>query len=264
MLTSKKDALRRLKSLCDAGEDLTSFVGFDDSKFVKWRRDVRVAINDIFGQTRGHLKEFEEQIQLGEFDTEVFAIERSLPILQSMRDEVNEWPSDTRSGVLVKANTTPKLVTQKKRVFVVHGHDEEMKQAIARVLEQLGLEPVILHEQPDKQRTIIEKFTNYADVCFAIILLSPDDFGFPKNTSHLRAKSRSRQNVILELGYFLGKLGREKVLVIYREDTDFEMPNDYSGVLCTPYDTGSQWKLKLVQELQACNIYVDANKLIKK
>jgi hypothetical protein len=99
-----------------------------------------------------------------------------------------------------------------KRVFVVHGHDEGMRESVARVLTRLGLKPVILHEQPDRGRTIIEKFHEHSDVGFAVVLLSPDDTGYSTTAGADTAKPRARQNVILELGFFLGRLGRENVV----------------------------------------------------
>jgi len=148
------------------------------------------------------------------------------------------------------------------KVFVVHGHDEDMKLSAARVLEQLGLDPIILHEKPDKGRTIIEKFSDYTDVGFAVVLLSPDDLGYQKGVSSDKAKPRARQNVILELGFFLGKLGRDHVLTLYRKTDNFEMPSDYDGVIYTPFDGTENWKFKLVRELKAAGYDVDANALI--
>src|SRR4030042_1958076 len=142
-----------------------------------------------------------------------------------------------------------------KRVFIVHGHDEGMKQAVARILEKLGLEPIILHEQPNQGRTIIEKFTDYSDVGFAIVLLSPDDICYPKELRN-EVRPRARQNVIFELGFFIGKLGRNRVLALYRESKDFEMPSDYSGVLYNTFDNMGQWRLQVVQELKACGYNV--------
>ena len=154
------------------------------------------------------------------------------------------------------------------RIFVVHGHDKEMELEAKLVLSQLGLEPVVLHDLPDKGRTIIEKFTDYADVQFAVVLLSPDDVGCPTinsgKGSELKLRPRARQNVILELGFFLGKLGRQNVLAINREVDGFDLPSDYSGVLFKPYDKAGKWKLDLVQELQEAGYKVDANNLIKK
>ncbi len=143
------------------------------------------------------------------------------------------------------------------RIFIVHGHDEEIKQATARLLEKLGFDAVILHEQPDKNRTLIEKFTEYADVGFAVVLLTPDDMGYATSSSLQTPKHRARQNVVLELGYFLGKLGRDRVFVLYREVPDFEMPSDYTGVLYTPYDTAGAWKYKLAKELKQSGYDVD-------
>jgi len=150
------------------------------------------------------------------------------------------------------------------KIFIVHGHDEEIKHAVARTVEKINFTPVILHEQPNKGRTIIEKFEDYSDVNFAIILLSPDDIAYPKDKSPEDKKIRARQNVIFELGFFVGKLGREHVFILYREEHDFEFPSDYSGICYTPYDSKGQWQFNLIRELVSCGYNVDANKLIRK
>jgi predicted nucleotide-binding protein len=139
------------------------------------------------------------------------------------------------------------------KVFVVHGHAEDMKQAAARILTKLGLDPIILHEQPNQGRTIIEKFENYAEVGFAVVLLSGDDMAYPADVAHSQAKPRprARQNVVLELGFFLGKLGRGRVCPLYKKADDFELPSDIQGVLYMPYDAAGSWCFSLVQELSA-------------
>jgi predicted nucleotide-binding protein len=145
------------------------------------------------------------------------------------------------------------------RVFVVHGHNDEMKQSVARTLEKLGLKPIILHEQPNQGRTVMEKFIDYTDVGFAVVLLSPDDLAYSKEKSHKEATTRARQNVIFELGFFLGKLGRTHVAALYQKDDKFELPSDYSGVLYIPYDTVGHWRYQLAGKLQACG-YKEADK----
>jgi len=150
------------------------------------------------------------------------------------------------------------------KIFIVHGHDEEMKQAVARTVEKIDLKPIILHEQPNKGRTIIEKFEDYSDLNFAIILLSPDDIAYSKNKPQEDKEFRARQNVIFELGFFVGKLGREHVFILCKEEENFEIPSDYSGICYTPYDNKGQWRFDLIGELNSCGYNVDANKLIGK
>ena len=91
-----------------------------------------------------------------------------------------------------------------------------MKQTIIRTFEKLDLNPIILHEQPNGGKTIIEKFLDYSDVCFAIVLLSPDDLAYPKDKPSKEARLRTRQNVIFELGFFIDKLGRQHVVSFFR------------------------------------------------
>lgn len=153
-------------------------------------------------------------------------------------------------------------VVSSNRIFVVHGRDETMKQSVARTLEQLGLEPIILHERPSRGKTVIEKVFGYSDVSFAVVLLSPDDMAYPKRGSPKNARARARQNVIFELGFFLGRLGRDRVVALYQKARKFELPSDYSGVLYILFDQSGSWQLALVNELKASGFNVDANRLL--
>jgi hypothetical protein len=149
-----------------------------------------------------------------------------------------------------------------KDIFIVHGHDEAMKAKAARTLEKLGLAPIILHEKPNQGRTIIEKFSDYSAVGFAVVLLSPDDVGRLRSAPPDALRPRARQNVIFELGFFLGRLGRDRVLALYAPTEDFELPSDYSGVLFVPFDPSGRWQFDLVKELKAADYDVDANVLL--
>jgi predicted nucleotide-binding protein len=144
------------------------------------------------------------------------------------------------------------------RVFVVHGHDEEAKQAVARCIEKLGLEAVILHEQPNQGRTIIEKFEDYAGVGFAVVLLTPDDVGAAR-ADQANLRPRARQNVVLELGFFIGRLGRQRVCALHRGDV--ELPSDLSGVLWLDLDRAGAWRLRLAREMKEAGLDVDLNRL---
>lgn len=144
-------------------------------------------------------------------------------------------------------------------VFLVHGRDEEMKNIVARFIERCNLRPIVLSEQPDQGRTIIEKFEQEANVGFAVILLSPDDVGglAASPGTETQLQTRARQNVILELGYFLGRLGRPRVCAIMRGDV--EVPSDFSGVVYTPFSSDEGWKIKLARELKSAGLEVDLN-----
>lgn len=145
-------------------------------------------------------------------------------------------------------------------VFLVHGHDEAVIHETARLLERLGLDLTILREQPNSGRTIIEKFVDYSDVGFAVVLITGDDRGGAKSVAFEEQKLRARQNVILELGFFLGKLGRSRVCALYQEDV--EIPSDYNGVLFLPLDRAGAWRLSLARELKAAGLDIDMNKAV--
>ena len=111
-------------------------------------------------------------------------------------------------------------------------------------------------EQASQGSTIIEKFETHANVSFAIALLTPDDAG-SLDSETAAPRPRARQNVIFELGYFIGRLGRKNVCALTKGEV--EIPSDYSGVVYVPLDAGEGWKIGLVKELKAAGLSVDAN-----
>nr|WP_232118093.1 nucleotide-binding protein [Luteimonas sp. XNQY3] len=152
------------------------------------------------------------------------------------------------------ASTIPVPVpaTPNHRVFIVHGHDEAMKLAVSDFVRAIGLDPVILADQPNGGRTVIEKFEKNADVGYAIILLSPDDYN-PGGR-----QSRARQNVVLEWGYFIGRLGRSHVCALKRGDV--ELPSDIIGMVWESFDDHGGWKRRLIKEIIEAGIAIDARK----
>jgi predicted nucleotide-binding protein len=153
----------------------------------------------------------------------------------------------------------PSPTSNTGKVFIVHGHDHGVKEAVARFVENLGLEPIILHEQPNEGRTVIEKFEEHAVADFAIVLFTPDDIGHSTKKPD-EAKPRARQNVVLELGYFMGKLSRKRVALLQVSD-DIEIPSDYVGVLYLPLDGAGAWKFLLAKEMSAGGMSIDMNKI---
>lgn len=164
--------------------------------------------------------------------------------------------SGTRAEEKLSAQTLPKS----NSVFLVHGHDEGAKHAVARFLEQLQITPVILQEQINRGMTVIEKFEEFASRAgFAVVLMTPDDFGYAVGNEGAK-KYRPRQNVVLELGFFVSKLGREKTLVLTKGDV--EMPSDVMGLVYEPMDRTDGWKIRLARELKAAGFKIDMNQVI--
>jgi len=152
-----------------------------------------------------------------------------------------------------------KLFENNKKVFIVHGHDNEAKNETARLTEKLGLETIILHEQPSMGNTIIEKIEQYTDVGFAIVLYTPCDIGYAKTKTKTEARNRARQNVVFEHGYLMGKLGRSRVCALVKGDV--ETPGDISGIVYTVMDKAGAWCYELIDNMKAVGYELDKNKI---
>ncbi|RKS94897.1 putative nucleotide-binding protein with TIR-like domain [Flavobacterium limicola] len=183
-------------------------------------------------------------------------ISNKVTFLERLFDKVDLLKSDVEEALIVKSTKT--VHSSNKNIFIVHGHNMAVQQSVARNLEKLGLNPIILSEQPNAGNTVIEKFEANSDVGFAVILLTDDDEG--KSKTEIDLKSRARQNVVLELGYFIGRLGRKRVLPLYTENV--ELPSDIHGLLYIPIDKADTWKFALVRELKKAGYDVDANSIL--
>lgn len=166
---------------------------------------------------------------------------------------------DYKTYVLAQGRSELKIIrTISSKVFIVHGHDGEARETVARFLANIHLEPIILHEQANRGRTVIEKVEANSDVGFAVVLLTPDDLGRAKNDTEL--EPRARQNVLLELGYFIAKLGRENVCALKRGEV--LIPSDFAGVVWTEMDSAGAWKTALGKELQAAGHQINWNEVM--
>ena len=187
----------------------------------------------------------------------------------------------------MEAKTTPTIPLRpsgaKNKIFIVHGTDYSPVNELKAILEEAGLKPIILHEQPSKGMTIIEKLEKYSDVGFTFIILTPDDFGVDKKEirkivgsfigkencsledyrnwikTHSKAglidevmaslKERARQNVVLEFGYFMGRLSREKICCLYKGD--IELPSDMQGICYVHFNRSvNEVKSMILNELK--------------
>ncbi len=175
--------------------------------------------------------------------------EQFTPLLDSL-----EFGQPSTSGKIVQNTTTP--ARNKRKVFIVHGRDNETKQEVSRFVEKLGLEAIILHEQASSGMTIIEKIEHYSnDADFALVLYTPCDYGKGRHESNIKPKQRARQNVIFEHGYLMAKLGRQNVCSLVKGD--IETPNDLSGVVYVAQDEFGAWKNEVIKELRACGYSIN-------
>lgn len=224
-----------------------------------------------------------ESIYYHEYESHIWSNFWGDDNIKDYKDQIkrlnNHMQGDIERSDLFKCNAeTPaelsKVIIREQPVlsndiFIVHGHNEEMKQAVARVVTKLGLNPIILHEQPNGGKTIIEKFEcNAADISFAIILLSADDMagavrdikGVKDDNLRDSLEMRARQNVVYEMGYFTGKLGRSNVFYLLQEGV--AKPGDLDGIVYTSYDTAMAWRFELVKELKNAGYRVSADQVL--
>lgn len=237
----------------------------------------------------------------------VLASRMGLDVYKSIRnsDELRELREIISGTALLKGivENVPQVVVKKpkipkkrsNRVFIVHGRDFKPVKDLKTILVNLGLKPIVLHEQPSGSRTVIEKLEKYSNVSYAFVILTPDDVGyFQKDVEHLFAskekkhpvlldippfvknhifgevhnnigeffsllKERARQNVVLELGYFMAHLGRGRVCCLYKGDIDY--PSDIRGIVTIPFKKSvKEVKGKIITELRGAKFDLNSKK----
>lgn len=171
-------------------------------------------------------------------------------IKEIFKNYLEEMKEETEDAKIKEKNKIADL----KKVFIVHGHNSELKETVARLLEHQGITPIILHEQSNRGATIIEKIETNSNVQIAICLFTADDFG--RNKDELKESMRARQNVVFETGYFIGRLNRENIIII--SDDNIETPSDLQGIL---YTDSKDWKLSVLKELSDKGYPIDISKI---
>lgn len=174
------------------------------------------------------------------------------------KEVFKESKNKMKSGYKSKP-ATKKTIMDKSKVFIVHGHDDLAKEEVARFIEKLNLSPIILHEQASSGKTIIEKIEEYSNVGFGVVLYTPCDLGSSKKDRE-NLKFRARQNVVFEHGYLMGKIGRNNVCALVKDEV--ETPNDISGVVYVPMDYHKAWQVAIAKEMRNSGYDIDMNLVI--
>ena len=263
---TKKRAVQRLEDLRSQGMLIDPKDGLS-RQLKKWTESVDSAFIHIFGEeSRQHLRlpggyTITPSGISDYLDTMVSLVDSNLEELEAFwdDDEIIESALTEKTQTSSQISYVSNGEKFEKKVFVVHGHDEASRESVARFLENLGFEAIILHEQSDSGRTIIEKIEDHSGVSFAVVLMTPDDLGAVK-TETQELKPRARQNVIFELGFFVGRLGRKNVCAL--KSPEVETPSDYEGVVYTKLDASEGWKLKLIRELKSAGFKFDTDAAI--
>lgn len=187
---------------------------------------------------------------------------QTIALIKNDIDNLSTFKSDSDRLLHKKiqksiANLYRQVLDENKKIFIVHGRNLQMRDAVCSALGRLKLDPVILENEHNSGSTIIEKFLRNAEDCgFAIVLFSADDLCKLVN-SKSEFRYRVRQNVVLELGFFLCKIGRKNILILHEMDIDIEQPTDFSGIVYEGFDQNGAWKTKLTRELKSAGIYID-------
>ncbi len=273
LIVSREDFIQKLEERIQEGEKILKFnistqSDFDNSRdaFNQWNdynsEYLKQSFNNEYNEYK---KRYDDCTMLigfgknrqgpqGKLLTFKESVEAKLSNLKQLLGKADLLKSSMGKSNANEVETS----TKTNKIFIVHGHNDHIKIDVARTLEKLGLQPVILSEQPNQGQTVIEKFELHSDVGFAVVLLTADDLGRVKTSD--KDKYRARQNVIIEMGYFIGKLGRSNVFPMYEDGV--ELPSDLHGILYNSIDEAKTWKFKLVKELTAAGYQVDANKIL--
>lgn len=253
-------AIALLRRQIESGNRISQASPIDEGEFEQWQLVTKNVLEKSFGTNSSNVTDFENagKLYFATSGTDWQAHYRNRLALQVPRliglAELIETEEQLNSGSLPQAHSVG-VVPSGHGIFLVHGHNEAALQAVARFLEKLKQQVIVLREQPNRGQTIIEKFEAYSNVGFTVVLLTADDEVLGSNGGP--AVKRARQNVVFELGYFIGRLGRNRVCALY--EPNVELPSDYSGVLYHELDSRGSWQLSLARELRAAGLPVDMN-----
>lgn len=243
-----EDALKKIDELLKTGDGFTydnfavkgeyGYPSHYQPEWIAWRARVRGAIGGLFAETSAPVQmvEASARLQVIGNGSDKFELAKShlMGALQAAREVLKDDTFGEISGGPAKGP-----LTASNRVFIVHGHDDAAKAELEAIVSEMGLDPVVLHRQPDGGRTVIEKFEEYADVGYAFVMLTPDEVAYlaadESKPDNERAKEyRARPNVIFEFGYFVGRLGRSRTCCLYKSPV--ALPSDVNGVIYKRFD----------------------------
>ncbi len=264
-MDSENDLLEQLKeegqgftwdSFCYPNEDFPGEYGGDDKpEWLAWKTRAFNTISRIASESSPALTLAKQGLAVATRGNGPDKFERAkATLLKGIELALSSLQEDSY-GEIKKPESSNKSSVLSNKVFVVHGHDSALKTDVERFLREVGLEPIVLHRQPDQGATVIEKFEKHSDVGYAFILLTPDEIAYLASKELLpdgerSTEYRARPNVIFEFGYFVGKLGRKRVCALVKGDVS--VPSDLAGLVYKAVDDSlDPLAYSIIRELKA-------------
>lgn len=253
------DLTRKLELL---DQQIIDAKGGQPANFEAWKQKTEVVLRNVLGKDSPILESFQENryhpsmwTERTDFAPYVRAgVQRAISMLESAKVEL-ELQDELAAAIEPAGGDPDTKPAAGREIFIVHGHDDARKHEVARLLKGLtGEEPIILHEQPDMGRVLLEKFEQTAArTGFAVIIATGDDVG--RAVGNTDERLRARQNVVFEMGFFFGALGRERTSVLL--DPEVEEPGDVDGLVYVPLDSAGGWKSTLARNIEAAGIEIE-------
>lgn len=274
LIMQKKYARKKILSQIQKGNIIDEMVVADDEDLVEYIKEIRnwnsyneelllrMFTNDSIKKEytanlfhSGSYDDFNDKV-----DHYTDILREEIGRLESILGKLELIPADSSTSTTEDVPMEKELSNSSSDIFIVHGHDEALKETVARLIMKLGFNPIILHEKASSGKTIIEKIEKHSNVTYAVVLLTPDDVGNVASKSQ-SLSPRARQNVVFEFGYFIGLLNRDKTCALKKGG--IEIPSDWHGIVYIDVDKDRNWNISLAKEFESAGLNVDFNKLLK-
>ena len=213
-----------------------------------------------------NLSESKERSKIEQLESAIEKIKKtklrelSIPDLND-EQKIMVGVSGSLSSDQISESASPGL-KQPQPIFVAYGYNEAMKDEVVTTLQKLDFPVIVREKTAEEGKTFTTNFLEFHDIGFAVVVLSGDDFGYSKEHEAHQAKLRPRQQIVFELGFLAGRLGRHRVYVLHQDSKNFELPTAFFDITYTPYRKMGEWQLQLLRQLKRAGYPVDANKLI--
>jgi len=235
--------------------------GADTAAWLEWKTRADRVVSEVMAEDSSAVKLVKVGVRTRTegYGPDTFANSKE-SIVRALQNALDAIKDDVY-GELKQEKSTNQSPAISNKIFVVHGHDNELKNDVERFLHEIGLEPVVLHRQVDAGATVIEKIEANSDVGYAFVLLTPDELAYTKDQQQVEEQQRhiewrARPNVIFEFGLFVGKLGRERVCCLHKGDVT--IPSDLSGLVYKKIDSSIETQaFAIIKELKAAGYQIN-------